>query len=152
MYYAQKITIFIALQNLKMSLLLSDLMAFLMKHEIEEIVPMNKRKFLFAPFLIIATLIGQDDNKEKFHFEFETDSIELRVGESKEITIKLLDESGKLAQNKFYVFGQRKSLSVSPRISDSTGVATVTLKAHKPGRLSVSTQTITVKRDDRVRG
>jgi hypothetical protein len=150
-YYAQKITIFIALQNLKMSLLLSDLMAFLMKHELEEIVPMNKRKFLFVPFLIIATLIGQDDNKEKFHFEFETDSIELRIGESKEITIKLLDESGKLAQNKFYVFGQRKALSVSPRISDSTGVATVTLKAHKPGRLSVSTQTITVKRDDRVR-
>ena len=55
-------------------------------------------------------------------------------------------------QNPFYVFGQRKALSVSPRISDSTGVATVTLKAHKPGRLSVSTQTITVKRDDRVRG
>ena len=69
---------------------------------------MNKRKLLFAPFLIIATLLGQDDNKEKFHFEFETDSIELRVGESKEITIKLLDESGKLAQNKFYVFGKNK--------------------------------------------
>ena len=135
-----------------MDLRLSDLMAFLMKHELEEIVPMNKRKLLFAPFLIIATLLGQDDNKEKLHFEFETDSIELRIGESKEITIKLLDESGKLAQNPFYVFGQRKALSVSPRISDSTGVATVTLKAHKPGRLSVSTQTITVKRDDRVRG
>jgi hypothetical protein len=151
-YYAQKITIFIKLQNLKMDLRLSDLMVFLMKHELEEIVPMNKRKLLFAPFLIIATLLGQDDNKEKLHFEFETDSIELRIGESKEITIKLLDESGKLAQNPFYVFGQRKALSVSPRISDSTGVATVTLKAHKPGRLSVSTQTITVKRDDRVRG
>ena len=121
-----------------------------MKHELEEIVSMNK-KFLFAPFLIIATLIGQNDNKEKFHFEFGTDSIEIRIGESKEIKIKLLDENGKLAQNPFYVFGQRKALSVSPRISDSTGVATVTLKAHKPGRLSVSTQTITVKRDDRVR-
>ena len=93
--------------------------------------------------------MGQD--KEKFHFEFETDSIELRIGESKEVTIKLLDEGGKLAQDPFYVFGQRKALSVSPRISDSTGVATVTLKAHKPGRLSLSTQTITVKRDDRVR-
>ena len=121
-----------------------------MKHELEEIVLMNKI-FLFALFLIITTLIGQNDNKEKFHFEFETDSIEIRIGESKEIKIKLLDENGKLAQNPFYVFGQRKALSVSPRISDSTGVATVTLKAHKPGRLSVSTQTITVKRDDRVR-
>ena len=110
---------------------------------------MNKRKFLILPLLLISTIIGQDN--KKFTFEFESDSIELRIGESKEITIKLLDEDGKLAQNPFYVFGQRKSLSVSPRISDSTGVATVTLKAHKPGRLSLSTQTITVKRDDRVR-
>jgi len=110
---------------------------------------MNKRKFLILPLLLISIIIGQDN--KKFTFEFESDSIELRIGESKEITIKLLDEDGKLAQNPFYVFGQRKSLSVSPRISDSTGVATVTLKAHKPGRLSLSTQTITVKRDDRVR-
>ena len=62
-----------------------------MKHELEEIVSMNKRKFLFGPFLIITTLIGQNDNKEKFHFEFGTDSIEIRIGESKEIKIKLLD-------------------------------------------------------------
>ncbi|SVB72738.1 uncharacterized protein METZ01_LOCUS225592, partial [marine metagenome] len=95
-----------------------------MKHELEEIVLMNK-KFLFAPFLIIVILIGQNDNKEKFHFEFGTDSIEIRIGESKEIKIKLLDDNGKLAQNSFYVFGQRKALSVSPRISDSTGIATV---------------------------
>jgi len=112
---------------------------------------MNKRKYLFAPFLIIATLIGQDESKNKFHFEFEMDSIELHVGETKELTIKLLNEDGDLSQNPFYVFGQRKALSVSPRISDSTGIATVTLKAHKPGRLSLSTQTITVKREDRIR-
>jgi hypothetical protein len=110
---------------------------------------MNIKKYLILPLLFISIIMGQD--KEKFHFEFETDSIELRIGESKEVTIKLLDEGGKLAQDPFYVFGQRKALSVSPRISDSTGVATVTLKAHKPGRLSLSTQTITVKRDDRVR-
>ena len=124
--------------------------AFLTKHELEEIVLMNKI-FLFALFLIITTLIGQNDNKEKFHFEFGTDSIEIRIGESKEIKIKLLDDNGKLAQNSFYVFGQRKALSVSPRISDSTGIATVRLKAHKPGRLSLSTQTITVKREERIR-
>ena len=121
-----------------------------MKHELEEIVLMNK-KFLFSPFLIIATLIGQNDNKEKFYFEFGTDSIEIRIGESKEIEIKLLNENGKLANNPFYVFGERKTLSVFPRISDSTGIATITLKAHKPGRLSLSTQTITVKREDRIR-
>ena len=112
---------------------------------------MNNRKLLFTPFLIIGMLIAQDENKEKFHFEFAMDSLEMNVGESKEVTIKLLNAKGELAQNPFYVYGQRKSLSVSPRISDSTGVAKVKLTAHKPGRLRLSTQTITVKRDDRVR-
>jgi hypothetical protein len=111
---------------------------------------MNIKKYLILPLLLISIIMGQDN--KKFNFEFEADSIELRVGESKEVTIKLLDESGNLAQNPFYVFGQRKTLSVSPRISDSTGVATVTVTAHKPGRLSLSTQTITIKRDDRIRG
>jgi len=111
---------------------------------------MNIKKYLILPLLLISIIMGQDN--KKFNFEFEADSIELRVGESKEVTIKLLDASGNLAQNPFYVFGQRKTLSVSPRISDSTGVATVTVTAHKPGRLSLSTQTITIKRDDRIRG
>jgi hypothetical protein len=104
--------------------------------------------------LLIASIVflaSQDDKIENFHFQFEMDSLELHVGEAKEITIKLLNENGDLAQNPFYVFGQRKSLSVSPRISDSTGVATVTVNAYKPGRLELSVQTITVKRDDRIR-
>jgi len=104
--------------------------------------------------LLIASIVflaSQDDKIENFQFQFEMDSLELHVGEAKEITIKLLNENGDLAQNPFYVFGQRKSLSVSPRISDSTGVATVKVNAYKPGRLSLSVQTITVKRDDRIR-
>ncbi|MBT4318614.1 MAG: hypothetical protein HN653_00810, partial [Candidatus Marinimicrobia bacterium] len=47
---------------------------------------MNKRKFLILPLLLISIIIGQDN--KKFTFEFESDSIELRIGESKEITIK----------------------------------------------------------------
>ena len=109
------------------------------------------KKYLVIPLLFISLIMGQEEKNKKFYFEFETDSIEVLVGESKEITIRLLDEKGKLVQSPFYVFGQRKTLSVSPRISDSTGVATVTVTAHKPGRLSLSTQTITVKRDDRIR-
>ena len=112
---------------------------------------MNAMRQLIAPILLFAIVFGQESQQDKFHFEFDMDSVEINVGESKEITIRLLDESGNLAQNPFYVFGVRKSLSVSPRISDSTGVATVTLKAHKPGRLMLRTQTITVKRDDRIR-
>jgi len=112
---------------------------------------MNAMRQIIAPILLFTMVFGQESQQDKFHFEFDMDSVEINVGESKEITIRLLDESGNLAQNPFYVFGVRKSLSVSPRISDSTGVATVTLKAHKPGRLMLQTQTITVKRDDRIR-
>ncbi len=108
---------------------------------------MRKYTLVFLSLFHISSVFGQ----EKLHFEFGMDSLIMNVGESKEITIKLLDENGKLAQNPFYVFGARKTLSVSPRISDSTGIASVTLKAHKPGRLSLSTRTITVKREDRIR-
>ena len=108
---------------------------------------MRKYTLVFLSLFHISSVFGQ----EKLHFEFGMDSLIMNVGESKEITIKLLDENGKLAQSPFYVFGERKTLSVSPRISDSTGIASVTLKAHKPGRLSLSTRTITVKREDRIR-
>ena len=110
-----------------------------------------KRTFYILQIFLFSIVFGQNDNVEKFQFEFEADSIELNVGETKELTIKLLNEDGDLSQNPFYVFGQRRALSVSPRTSDSTGIATVTVKAHKPGRLRLSVQSITVKRDDRVR-
>ena len=112
---------------------------------------MNAIQRFISPILFIAVIFGQEDQRDKFHFEFDLDSIEIRVGETKEINIRLVDKSGNLAQNPFYVFGARKSLSTTPRISDSTGFATVTLKAHKPGRHSITTQSITVKRDDRIR-
>ena len=107
---------------------------------------MRKYKLVLLSLFHISSVYGQ----ENYKFEFGMDSLIMNVGESKEITIKLLDENGKLAQNPFYVFGERKTLSVFPRISDSTGIASVTLKAHKPGRLSLSTRTITVKREDRI--
>ena len=107
---------------------------------------MRKYKLVLLSLFHISSVFGQ----ENFHFEFGMDSLIMNIGESKQITIKLLDENGKLAQNPFYVFGERKTLSVFPRISDSTGIASVTLKAHKPGRLSLSTRTITVKREDRI--
>ena len=107
---------------------------------------MRKYKLVLLSLFHIASVYGQ----ENYKFEFGMDSLIMNVGESKDITIKLLNEKGNLAQNPFYVFGERKTLSVSPRISDSTGIASVTLKAHKPGRLSLSTRTITVKREDRI--
>jgi len=110
-----------------------------------------KHTLFILQIFLFSIVFGQNENIEKLQFEFEVDSIELHVGETKELTIKLLNEDGDLSQNSFYVFGQRRALSVSPRTSDSTGIATVTVKAHKPGRLRLSVQSITVKRDDRVR-
>ena len=97
-----------------------------------------------------ALLFAQEKKKETFRFEFEQDSLEINVGEEKQVTIRLLNEDGDLAQNPFYVFGQRKALSASPRISDSTGLAVVTVKAFKPGRAYLRTRTITVNRNDRI--
>ena len=118
---------------------------------IEENVNIMKHTLFILQIFLFSIVFGQNENIEKLQFEFEVDSIELHVGETKELTIKLLNEDGDLSQNSFYVFGQRRALSVSPRTSDSTGIATVTVKAHKPGRLRLSVQSITVKRDDRVR-
>jgi len=118
---------------------------------IEENVNIMKQTLFILQFFMFSIVFGQNKNIEKLQFEFEVDSIELHVGETKELTIKLLNEDGDLSQNSFYIFGQRQTLSVSPRTSDSTGIATVTVKAHKAGRLRLSVQTITVKRDDRIR-
>ena len=108
---------------------------------------MRSTIYVFA-LLLIGTLSAQ----EKVHFDFGSDSIEVNVGESKEVVIKLLDDKNKLVDNPFYIYGQRGTLSVSPRISESEGKVKVTLKVHKPGRLELTTRTVTVKRDDRVSG
>ena len=107
------------------------------------------KNFLYV-FLSLVLLFAQEKEKETFRFEFEQDSLEINVGQEKQITIRLLDENGDLAQNPFYVFGQRKALSASPRISDSTGLAVVTVKAFKPGRAYLRTRTITGNRNDRI--
>jgi len=108
---------------------------------------MRTKTYIFS-FLLIGALTAQND----IHFDFGADSVVLNVGEVKEIEIKLLNKKNKLVDNPFYVYGQRKTLSVSPRISESGGVVKVNVKAHNPGRLLLTTQTVTVKRDDRVRG
>jgi hypothetical protein len=98
--------------------------------------------------IFITNIFAQNE----LRFDFGSDSVEINVGETKEIEIRLLDQKNKLFDNPFFVSGQRKALSVSPRMSESTGKVKVTIKVHRPGRLTLTTQTVTVKRDDRVRG
>ena len=94
---------------------------------------MKKIKWLIV--LIVAFLGAQEEINDTLQFKFEPDSFFLHVGETAEVTIKLLSPSGDLAQNPFFIYGQpRRSLEVTPRISDSTGIAHVKIKPHKPGK------------------
>ena len=102
----------------------------------------------YLSLIFITNIFAQD----QVRFDFGVDSIEVNVGETKEIEIRLLDKNNKLYDNPFSVIGERGSISVSPRMSESSGKVKVAIKVHKPGRLAVTTQTVTVKRDDRVRG
>ena len=77
----------------------------------------------------------------------------MNLGETETITIKLVDADGKLSNNPFLIYGQpRRSLKTDPRISDSTGIATVTIQPYKSGDLKLRTRSIAVKRIDRVYG
>ena len=108
---------------------------------------------LIVFLLSFNVLLGQppSSQNENLKFVFEPDSLYLNVGETGSVTIKLVNADGELAKNPFYVYGSpRRSLESKPRMSDSTGVATVTIKPYKPGKLSLSVRSISQKREDRV--
>ncbi|MBT4735589.1 MAG: hypothetical protein HOO16_00155, partial [Candidatus Marinimicrobia bacterium] len=105
---------------------------------------------LFSFCLVWAQDV-EETEKDSLHFIFEPDSLFLHVGETGEINIKLVNQDGELANNPFYAYGRpRRALESKPRISDSTGVANITVKAYKPGKLSLSVRSISKKREDRV--
>ncbi|MEC9437591.1 MAG: Ig-like domain-containing protein, partial [Candidatus Neomarinimicrobiota bacterium] len=111
-------------------------------------------------FILSASLIltyGQTDSTSKdsdtLRYVFEPDSLTLNVGETGMVTIKLVDAQGNLSNNPFLIYGQpRRSLKTSPRISDSTGFAIVTVQPFKSGDLKLRARSIAVKRTDRVYG
>ncbi len=114
------------------------------------------KKYFTVICLLLNVGVAQDnveDKKEKLKFLFEPDSLFLNIGETGTVTIKFVDTDGNLANNPFYVYGRpRRALESKPRISDSTGVAVVTIKAFKPGKLNLSVRSISQKREDRVMG
>ena len=114
-------------------------------------------KKLCALILIASSIgLGQEnveEKKAKHSFIFEPDSLSLNIGETATATIKLVDSDGNLVKNPFYIYGlPRRTLESTPRMSDSTGVAEVTIKVYKPGKLSINAFTLTQKREDRVTG
>ena len=113
-------------------------------------------RFLFILTLSAFSLFAQnksEKNNDTLRYVFEPDSISLNLGETETVTIKLVDAEGKLSKNPFLIYGQpRRSLKTDPRISDSTGTATVTVQPYKSGDLKLRTRSIAVKRIDRVYG
>ena len=113
-------------------------------------------RFLFILTLSAFSLFAQnksEKNNDTLRYVFEPDSISLNLGETETVTIKLVDAEGKLSNNPFLIYGQpRRSLKTDPRISDSTGTATVTVQPYKSGDLKLRTRSIAVKRIDRVYG
>jgi len=97
------------------------------------------KKFIAILLLTITVSVGQPPRSENkdFKFVFEPDSVSLNVGESKNITVRVVDSEGKQAKMAFMVRGQRKAISVEPRMSDSTGVSKIVVKAFKSGNLSI---------------
>ena len=97
------------------------------------------KKFISISILSYAILFAQpprSQNKD-FKFVFEPESISLNVGESKKMTVRLVDSKGKQVQSQFMVRGQRRALAVEPRMSESTGVSEITVQAYKSGKLSI---------------
>lgn len=113
---------------------------------------MRLRMCLLLVFAVSLLAAQEEIEKgDSLYFHSEPDSLYLEVGDSALVTIKFLKGEGELANNPFYVYGKWGTLSVIPRISDSSGVAVVLVKAYKPGSHTVSVRSITVKRLDRVR-
>ena len=100
-------------------------------------------------------LFSQEESKESsdsLYFQFDPDSLYLSVGDSAVVTIRLLKNEGESANSPFYIHGgKRGTVSVYPRISDSTGVANVLVKVYRPGDLSLNVRSISTKRLDRVK-
>ena len=98
------------------------------------------KKYLITIFLVINIGVAQDnteDKKEKLKFLFEPDSLSLNIGEEASVLIRLVDSKGNQVKSSFMIRGQRKSLDVKPRISDSTGVAKVSIKVFDAGKLNL---------------
>ena len=114
-----------------------------------------KKIYSIVLLLSFTVLLGQPPSSQSkdLKFIFEPDSLSLNIGEEASVLIRLVDADGNLANNPFYVYGRpRRALESKPRISDSTGVAVVTIKAFKPGKLGLSVRSIAQKREDRVMG
>ena len=100
-----------------------------------------KKLITIITILSFTIVCGQDPapaEKDSLHFVFEPDSLFLHLGETGEVTVKLLNQDNELSNKTFFISGRpRRTMETKPRRSDSTGVAKVTIKAYTPGKLNL---------------
>ena len=118
---------------------------------------MNKYTATLLSLIFTSFLFAQDEaveeaEKDSLYFIFEPEELTIEVGDSARVQIRLVNQNVENVENPFYIYGRRRAITTNPRLSDSSGVAMVTVKAFKPGSHELSARSITKNREDRVRG
>ena len=91
-------------------------------------------------------------DKDSLFFDFIPEQLTLKIGDSAKVKVSLQNSNGEIVKDLFSIYGQHRSISVNPRISDSTGIALVKVKAFKSGSIKLNTRTLTGKGEDPVKG
>ena len=107
---------------------------------------------IFSCNLFAQEEASEESEKDSLYFTFEPEELTIEVGDSARVRITLMNDNGAIVENPFYIYGRRRALTTYPRLSDSSGVAVVKVKAFRPGSHELNARTITRKREDRVRG
>ena len=104
-----------------------------------------KKRFILLSTFYLTSVFAQED----FQFTFEPPELQIQLGESKKVTIKLLDKQQNLVKSSFSMYSAHDpgigptpdwpgtSLSITPRVSDETGKATVSIEPNRSGTLKL---------------
>ena len=113
-----------------------------------------KSHFVLLLFLIVFLqhIMAKSVDKDSLFFNFIPEQLTLEIGDSAKVKVSLQNSNGEIVKDLFSIYGQHRSISVNPRISDSTGIALVKVKAFKSGSIKLNTRTLTGKGEDPVKG
>ena len=104
-----------------------------------------KIRFILLSIFTFTSAFAQ----EEFRFTFEPPELQIQLGETKQVTVRLLDKQQNLVKSSFSMYSAHDpgvgptpdwpgtSLSISPRVSDETGKATVSIKPNRSGTLKL---------------
>ena len=109
------------------------------------------KNFLLSTLFLIASMMGQE---EESSFLFIPSQININVGETQKVLIKLVDKNQNPIQSAFTIYSANDpgigptpdwpgtSINITPRVSDSTGVAEVTIQPRRSGKLLLKVRSL----------